>query len=99
MALVQLMPVRRRPGVALALKPPPPKNLLKFNVGPIVIEQRTTGDLLIYTEKKMAVTTRVAECDVLVQRMVASETNRILIKNEDVLDLVVALDKVLGNRH
>jgi hypothetical protein len=97
MPLVQLSVVRKSTGSGHA--PKPPKNLAKFEVGPFVIEQRESGDLLIYTQELAVVTTRSAECDVAVRGKVASETNRIEIKSADVLDLVVALDKVLGNRH
>jgi hypothetical protein len=89
---------RPRPGAALSPARPAPKNLAKVEVGQIVIEQRESGDLVIYTQQMQPTTSRVQECDVTIQRMVASETNRILIKNEAVDELVVALDGVLGNR-
>ncbi len=101
MALVQLFPVRNRPGPNAGVSvgaPPKPKNLAKVEVGSIVIEQRVSGDLLIYTQQTLPVTSRVSECDVTVHQQTASDTNRILVKSEDVQDLVVALDGVLGNR-
>jgi hypothetical protein len=91
-------PEYRRGYGAPSPKPAPPKNIAKVEVGPIVIEQRESGDLVIYTQQTLPVTSRVGECDVMIKRMTASETNRILIKNEDVQDLLVALDGVLGNR-
>ena len=95
MALVELRPVR----VSSRSQPrsPAPANTAKIAVGPIIIEQRLSGDLLIYTRAVHPVTSRVAECDVTIHREVVSN-DKLVIKNEHVPDLMVALDAVLGNR-
>lgn len=75
-----------------------PKNLAKIEVGPVVIEQRESGDLVIYTQRMQEVASRVGNCDVRVKQMVPSEANRLVVQDEDVDDLLVALDRALENR-
>jgi hypothetical protein len=108
MAIVELRPPQNRrlpvprdsAARASGMLPSPalPKNAAKIEVGPIVIEVRESGDFLIYTQETRPVTTRSGECDVTVRRTIGSVTNRLLVKPEDVDDLMVALDGALEKR-